>query len=245
MTTNAQERTAPAQAAEQPQEGQETQHWAVWSVYARESARSVPGPEQEQAAVREFEDLVETLGAEGVTVRGAYDVSGQRADADVMLWLHGQEPAALQEALRRMRRTELLSGTRQVWSSMGVHREAEFTANHSPSYARGVPPEAWVCVYPFVRSYEWYWMEADDRSRMLRNHGMKAREYPQVLANTIACFGLNDYEWMLALEAPELLDLVDVMRHFRNTEARLHVREETPFYTGRRVGAQDLAEVLR
>ena len=80
MTTNAQERTAPAQAAEQPQEGQETQHWAVWSVYARESARSVPGPEQEQAAVREFEDLVETLGAEGVTVRGAYDVSGQRAE---------------------------------------------------------------------------------------------------------------------------------------------------------------------
>ena len=80
---------------------------------------------------------------------------------------------------------------------------------------------------------------------MLKNHGMKARDYPQVLANTIACFGLNDFEWMLALEAPELVDLVDVMRHFRNTEARLHVREETPFYTGRRVSTADLAEVLR
>lgn len=242
MTTNAQDRSAPAQGA---QEGDETQHWAVWSVYARDAGRPVPGQDQERAAVQEFETLVETLNHEGITVRGVYDVSGQRADADVMLWLHGPDPAALQEALRRARRTDLLSGTRQVWSAMGVHREAEFTANHSPSYARGVAPEAWVCVYPFVRSYDWYWMDPEDRSRMLRNHGMKARDYPQVLANTIACFGLNDYEWMLALEAPELLDLVDLMRHFRNTEARLHVREETPFYTGRRVSAQDLAEVLR
>ena len=49
---------------------------------------------------------------------------------------------------------------------------------------------------------------------------------------------------ILALEAPELVDLVDMMRHFRNTEARLHVREEIPFYTGRRVNAADVAEVL-
>jgi chlorite dismutase len=88
-------------------------------------------------------------------------------------------------------------------------------------------------------------MNAQRRSEMLRNHGMAARDYPQVLANTIACFGLNDFEWLLALEAPELVDLVDVMRAFRNTEARLHVREETPFYTGRRIRTEELAEVLR
>lgn len=236
-----------AQSTEKSQdvEQQETQYWAVWSVYARNNDRTVPTHEQEKAAVQEFDALVEQLAAEGIVVRGTYDVSGQREDADVMLWLHGQDPAALQLALRRARRTALLAGTHQVWAAMGVHREAEFTSNHSPSYARGIAPEAWVCVYPFVRSYDWYWMDAEDRSRMLRNHGMKARDFPQVLANTIACFGLNDFEWMLALEAPELVDLVDLMRHFRNTEARLHVREETPFYTGRRVSTADLAEVLR
>lgn len=31
---------------------------------------------------------------------------------------------------------------------------------------------------------------------------MKAIDFPQVLANTVATFGLNDYEWVLALEAP-------------------------------------------
>lgn len=238
--------THPADGeAAQPGKPAETLHWAVWSVYARNHDRPVPTEAEDAAAVQEFDALVGELAQVGVTVRGTYDVSGQRNDADVMLWLHGNDAQELQAALRRARRTALLGGTRQVWTSMGVHREAEFTNNHMPSYARGVAAEKWVCVYPFVRSYEWYYMNGQRRSEMLKNHGMMGRDYPQVLANTIACFGLNDYEWLLALEAPELVDLVDLMRHFRNTEARLHVREETPFYTGRRVETAELAEVLR
>ncbi|MEX5255369.1 chlorite dismutase family protein [Kocuria sp. CPCC 205281] len=221
-------------------------HWAVWSVFARPAGGAESRTAGDDAsAAAEFDGVVEQLAAEGVTLRGAYDVSGMREDADVLTWLHGDDPQALQSAVRRLRRTELLAGTAQAWNAMGVHRDAEFTRNHSPSFARGVAPEDWVCVYPFVRSYEWYYMNAQRRSEMLRNHGMAARDYPQVLANTIACFGLNDFEWLLALEAPELVDLVDVMRAFRNTEARLHVREETPFYTGRRIRTEELAEVLR
>ena len=49
---------------------------------------------------------------------------------------------------------------------------------------------------------------------------------------------------LLALEAPELVDLVDLMRHLRQTDARRHVREETPFYTGRRIEVAEIAEVL-
>ena len=46
-------------------------------------------------------------------------------------------------------------------------------------------------------------------------------------------FALGDYEWMLAFEADELHRIVDLMRDLRATEARRHVREEVPFYTGR------------
>jgi chlorite dismutase len=34
------------------------------------------------------------------------------------------------------------------------------------------------------------------------------------------------------------------MRHLRQTDARRHVREEVPFYTGRRVEVGEIAEVL-
>jgi chlorite dismutase len=35
------------------------------------------------------------------------------------------------------------------------------------------------------------------------------------------------------------------MRHLRETEARRHVREEVPFYTGRRISPDEIAEVLQ
>lgn len=221
----------------------ETLHYALYTVFARPQQGGAEAPAEEAAA--ELDRLVEQLAEEGITTRGFYDVSAMRNDADVMVWFHGSQPEALQAAVRRLRRTQAFAPTHIVWSSMGVHRDAEFTRNHAPSFARGIPADRWVCVYPFVRSWDWYWMDTEHRATMLKNHGMKGRDYPQVKPNTIATFGLNDYEWLLALEAPELVDLVDLMRHFRNTEARLYIREETPFYTGRRIDAAETLEVLR
>ena len=219
----------------------ETLGYTLWAVFRRD--RQLPAPIGDlTAAVAEVE-------ASGVAVRGFYDVSGPRADADLMVWLHGAAgagtgPEVLQAALRTLRRTEALSSLEPVWNAMGVHRDAEFTANHLPAFMRGKDPEAWLTVYPFVRSYDWYILPDEDRRRMLADHGRKGAEYRQVLANTVASFALGDYEWILALEAPELVDLVDLMRHLRQTEARRHVREEVPFFTGRRIGLDEIAEVL-
>jgi chlorite dismutase len=80
---------------------------------------------------------------------------------------------------------------------------------------------------------------------MLREHGVAGRIFTGVQANTVSSFALNDYEWILALESTDLHDLVDMMRDLRATEARLHVREEVPFYTGRLVDTDGAAEVLR
>ena len=222
--------------------GNEEQFFTLWTVFKRSATPKAPVSD---GAVEAFEALAKELGANNVTLRGLYDVSAMRVDADVMVWLHGSAPEALQAALRQIRRTELFAGTEIAWSAMGVHRDAEFSKNHWPSFARGIDPEAWICVYPFVRSYEWYLLPAEERGKMLRDHGMLGREFPQVLANTVASFALGDWEWILGLEAPNLVDLVDMMRHLRSTEARNHVREEVPFYTGRRIPAADVAEVLK
>ncbi len=57
-------------------------------------------------------------------------------------------------------------------------------------------------------------------------------------------FALGDYEWLLAFEAPELHRIVDLMRDLRATDARRHVREETPFFTGPRVAVERLVAAL-
>jgi chlorite dismutase len=100
-------------------------------------------------------------------------------------------------------------------------------------------------VYPFVRSYEWYLLPEDERRRMLIEHGMAARGYPDVRANTVRRSPLGDYEWILAFEADELHRIVDLMRDLRASDARRHVREEIPFFTGPRVPLQrDVARCL-
>ncbi|MFJ3956374.1 hydrogen peroxide-dependent heme synthase [Arthrobacter sp. NPDC090010] len=231
--------TSPQQDASSG--GSVNQYFTLWAVFKRAGAASVARPE---GAVEDFEALVAAFGEKNVTLRGAYDVSGMRAEADVMLWLHGSQPEELQAALRQIRRSPLFTATELAFSAMGVHRDAEFAKSHTPAFSRGVPAEEWLCVYPFVRSYEWYILPAEERGRMLRDHGLLGREFPQVQSNTVASFALGDWEWILALEAPALVDLVDLMRHLRHTDARNHVREEIPFYTGRRIPAAEIAEVL-
>lgn len=217
-----------------------TVRYTVWAIYARTEASSALAADDGGLAA-----WAEGLAAEDVVLRGLYDVSGMRADADVMVWLHGPSAESLQAALRGFRRTEAGATTRLAWSAMGTHRPAEFSRDHVPSFMLDTQPLPWLCVYPFVRSYEWYLLPDEERRDMLREHGMAGREFPQVQANTVASFALNDYEWMLALEADELHDLVDMMRDLRATKARLHVREEIPFYTGRLVDAAGAVEVLR
>jgi chlorite dismutase len=210
--------------------------YTLWAVLRRDP--------HHPASSGDLSAATSAVEAAGVTIRGFYDVSGLRSDADLMIWLHGSEPETLQWALRELRRSEPLAALLPTWNAMGVHRDAEFTSNHLPAFMRGKEPEPWLTVYPFVRSYEWYLLPEEERRAMLGDHGRKGSEYRQVLANTVASFALGDYEWILALEAPELVDLVDLMRHLRQTDARRHVREEVPFYTGRRITVDEIAEVL-
>ncbi|MCX4746288.1 chlorite dismutase family protein [Kitasatospora sp. NBC_01287] len=210
--------------------------YTMWSVFKLRDAL----PEDRAALATEVEELFEQLAAKDVTVRGSYDVSGLRADADLMIWWHAENSDDLQEAYNRFRRTALGRLLAPVWSNMALHRPAEFNKSHIPAFLADEHARDYVCVYPFVRSYEWYLLPDEERRAMLSEHGQMARGYPDVRANTVASFALGDYEWLLAFEADDLHRIVDLMRDLRPSRARLHVREEVPFFTGRRKPISEL-----
>jgi len=205
--------------------------YTLWSVFR---LRDVIGTDDRQAEAEEVEKLFAELEAEDVKIRGLYDVAGLRADADLLIWWHAEDSDDLQKAYHRFRRTAFGSRLDPVWSQMALHRPAEFNKSHIPAFLADEEARSYVCVYPFVRSYEWYLLEDTERRSLLAEHGKMARDYPDVRANTVASFGLGDYEWILAFEADDLHRIVDLMRHLRGSETRRHVREEVPFYTGRR-----------
>ena len=218
-----------------------TIRYTMWSVFRLDR---VLGDADRQAEAAEVDALIAKLASDDVIVRGTYDVSGLRADADLMIWIHASTSGELQAAYNEFRRTALGSRMAPVWSQMALHRPAEFNKSHVPAFLAGEEPRDYACVYPFVRSYEWYLLEDAERRDMLREHGQMAREFPDVRANTISSFALGDYEWILAFEADELYRIVDLMRHLRGSEARRHVREEVPFYTGALTPIGDLVDRL-
>ncbi|MDO5031726.1 hydrogen peroxide-dependent heme synthase [Corynebacterium sp.] len=201
------------------------------------------GTEREEI-IAQARAFFERLASEGkLTVRGIYDLSGMRDSADFMIWWHGEQFEDIQKAFADFRRETTLGQVSEVtWVGNALHRPAEFNKSHLPSFIMGEEPGDWIAVYPFVRSYDWYTMDEQKRRRILAEHGMQARDYPDVRANTVPAFALGDYEWILAFEAPELHRIVDLMYLMRYTEARHYVREEIPFHTGRRVA--DVAELI-
>ena len=215
--------------------------YTMWSVFRLREPLEDPSDDavDRGAEAREVEKLFDELG-ERVTVRGTYDVSGLRADAEVLLWTHAEHPDDLQELYSRFRRTAFGRRLAPVWSQMALHRPAEFNRSHIPAFLADERVRDYVCVYPFVRSYEWYLLPDEERRAMLAEHGQMARGFPDVRANTVASFALGDYEWILAFEADELHRIVDLMRDLRASDARRHVREEVPCYTGARVSPADL-----
>lgn len=225
-------------AGKRAKEINDTIRFTMWSVFRLER---VLGNADRAAEATEVQALIEKLAADDVVVRGTYDVSGLRADADLMIWWHAATAEQLQGAYNAFRRTALGGRMAPVWSQAAVHRPAEFNKSHVPAFMADEHSRAYVCVYPFVRSYEWYILPDEERRDMLREHGMQARDFPDVRANTVPSFALGDYEWILAFEADELHRIVDLMRELRASRARMHVREEVPFYSGRAHTVAELA----
>jgi chlorite dismutase len=217
--------------------------YTMWSVF-RVTDRAALDAAGRESAAAEVTELLDQAAGKGIVTRGCYDVQGLRADADFMFWWVAPTADDLQELYVRFRRTRLGRCSEPVWSVMALHRPAEFNKGHIPAFLAEEEPRGYVSVYPFVRSYQWYLLDPAERRRLLAEHGIMAREYPDVRANTVACFALNDYEWILAFEADELHRIVDLMRHLRGAEARLHTREEIPFYTGRRKPVGELVAGL-
>lgn len=202
---------------------------ATYVYYSAFKARPEPpdsltdGVHETERALKEFADL---------DIRGVYSALGFRPDTDLAMWWVAPSMDTIQSALASFRRSSLGRALEQTYAFTGVHRPPEVAKDHIPAFLKGHEPKKYVCIYPFVRSLEWYLIDKEERAALLREHGEMGREFPDVLANTTSGFGLGDWEWILAFEADELTEIVDCLRRLRDAEARRFTKEDTPFVTG-------------
>ena len=182
-------------------------------------------------AAKELAALLERFESK-VQTRGVYTTSAFTARADLMFWWLAPSVDDIEELLVEVKRTQLGAALEQVEAFLGVTQPAEFARDHLPAFAKGEDPKKYICVYPFVRTPEWYLLDPSQRGAILREHGEAGREFPDVLANTTSAFGLGDYEWILCFEADSPVRIVELIRRLRATEARRYTKVEIPFVSG-------------
>lgn len=211
--------------------------FASYPVY-----RAVPertAPLDRDLAAKEFAELLDEF-SDRVETRGLYSTPGFTARADLMAWWVAHSADDVQDLTIAFRRTRLGAALEQTEAFLGLVRPAEFSPDHLPSFAAGKPPKRYLCVYPFVRTPDWYLLDPTERAKLLRAHGEAAREFSDVQANTTSAFGLGDFEWILAFESDSPDRIVDLIRALRATEARRYTKVEVPFVTGIRKDVGDL-----
>lgn len=214
--------------------------FTLHAVYRR-TDRWLALPAAEKAAVAgEVQGVIDRF-ADDVMVRGVYSAAGWRPDADVVFWLLSESADRLQDFTVALRHTAFGRATELSWSFPGMTRPPEFVGEHYASFQKGLPPKKYLQLYPFVRTADWYLMPAEERGRILREHGMMGREFPEVQTNNVQAFGLGDYEWILAFETDQFSRFVDLIRRLREAEARKYAQLDIPFILGIR---KELPEIV-
>ncbi|MFP5379871.1 MAG: hydrogen peroxide-dependent heme synthase [Vicinamibacteria bacterium] len=111
------------------------------------------------------------------------------------------------------------------------------------------PRRRYVCFYPMDKrrgeSKNWYRVPFEERTRMMREHGLIGRTYAGVVTQIISgSIGFDDWEWGVTLFAEDPLQFKKLIYEMRFDEASADYGEFGPFYVGMQFDASDVGTWL-
>jgi len=181
------------------------------------------------------EEYVGVLDApgDGLSVRGVYSAIGYRGDVDLIIWAVGDDAEHIQRLAINLRHTALGAMLDMRQAYVGVGSDSQYDPTHSPAFIKGIPPRQYLSVYPFVKTPEWYLLSYEERRELMAVHGGLGEEYPSILTNTVNSFGIQDQEFIVALEDDDPAVLVAMVQRLRLAEVRKYTQVDTPIFLGR------------
>lgn len=193
-------------------------------------------------AAKEFANLVEVANTK-IKVR-VYSTVGLRADADMMIWMISDTVEKTQVMTSKIYSTVLGKYLTASHVFLSASRSSMYSSKVTPGFMTDEEPMKYVVVYPFVKSREWYLLPFEDRKKMMDEHIMVGRKFPQVRLNTTYSFGLDDQDFMLAFETPDLGTFQELIMQLRETAVSRYVVRDTPMIVCVYKGVEDIVKSL-
>ena len=202
-------------------------------------------PESERAAQkRELAEIVERSG----TRAHAYSLVGTRSDAELLLWIVADDLEQIRDLETRLAGSALWAWSTRPYAWLAARRRSPYLGDHAHAgseHARGeagpVGDKAYVVIYPMVKQRRWYALPHEERSRIMGKHFEVGHRYPDIRIHTGYSFGIDDQEFVVAFEVPDVRRFVALVSDLRETESSSYTERETPIFVG---AAMPLEEAL-
>lgn len=191
------------------------------------------------------DEITGVLEASDVTVRGVYSTIGLRADVDLIIWVHAPRLDQLSALAVQLDQTNIGRSLRRADGYIGTAGMSQYDPTHGPAFIKGMPPRRYLSVYPFIKTPEWYLIDYQERRKMMVEHGQMAAPWPNLQTNTVESFGIQDQEFIVALEDDNPKDLVDMVKKLRDAEVRIYTSLDTPIYLGELMPARDVLATIK
>ena len=192
------------------------------------SWRALPQDERD-GGKREFVAACEDFASEHFL--RAYSLVGTRGDTDLMLRSVASRVQPLHELHVLLNQTSLMRHADISHSYLAVTRPSEYAEQPTPLAPREGSDRQFLIVYPMVKRREWYRLPPEERGRIMRDHIEVGRKYGTIEINTSYSFGIDDQEFVVAFNADDPRDFLDLVHQLRASEASIYTDRETPIFT--------------
>jgi chlorite dismutase len=184
-------------------------------------------PEERAAHKQEFMAACEDFATDRLL--RAFSTVGTRGDADMMLLTQATNLERIHEFHVVLNQSGLMRWCEIPYSFLALTKESEYS-DESRLEVRPAKGK-YLFVYPFVKTREWYRLDAKERWRIMQEHIEVGREFPSVDLNTSYSFGLDDQEFVVAFETDDPRDFLDLVQKLRTTESSAFTKRDTPTFT--------------
>lgn len=192
-----------------------------------------------QDSAKEFISIIDSV--DNMQYR-SYSTLGLREDADFLLWMISDKLDSTQDIISKLYYTVLGKYMTPSYNYLSATRPSTYAPTAIPAFMKGEKPLRYLIVYPFIKSREWYLLPFEERKKMMEEHIVVGRKFPQVKLNTTYSFGLDDQDFMLAFETDDLPAFQDLIMQLRETQVSKYIVKDTPMIVCVR---KELEEIIR
>jgi chlorite dismutase len=162
----------------------------------------------------------------------AYSLVGTRGDCDLMVRAIARSLEPIHELHVLLNQSGLMRFAEVAYSYLALTKESPYSDEpDKPLKPRPGADSKYLIVYPMWKKREWYRLPEEERMRVMRDHIAVARRFTGIETNTSYSFGLDDQEFVVAFDAEDPAEFLDLVHELRGTESSAYTQSETPIFT--------------